>query len=295
MKVFISWSGHLSQKIGETIKDWLPAVLQTVKPYFTPSDIEKGSRWSADIAKELEQSKVGIFIFTKDNLESQWMIFEAGAISKTLDSSKVCPILFGIDNSDFKGPLTQFQTSQFNKTDFKKLIRTINNNLGDSRLEDKVLDEVFDMWWTKLEVKIVKLLDDNKVSNTALRNDREILEEVLSLTRITAKNTSIKHRTKIPVDYDINKFEKLVAEFIGTTIGIFDWDWSHTKSCLSDIMIDSFISDNGDFLSPNVDDEGSNWANRVGYLESFRRLKLFMEEHNISNFNMFTGEENDPF
>ncbi|HWY12667.1 MAG TPA: TIR domain-containing protein [Bacteroidia bacterium] len=119
MKVFVSWSGQLSQKIGEVIKDWLPSVLQTVKPYYTPSDIEKGSRWSSEIAKELEQCKIGIFIFTKENIDSSWMMFEAGAISKTLDSSKVCPLLFGIDNSDFKGPLTQFQTSQFNKSDIK--------------------------------------------------------------------------------------------------------------------------------------------------------------------------------
>ena len=291
MKVFVSWSGHLSQKIGETIKDWLPAVLQTVKPYFTPSDIEKGSRWSADISKELEQSKIGIFIFTKENLESQWMIFEAGAISKTIDSSKVCPILFGLDNSDFKGPLTQFQTSQFNKTDFKKLIRTINNNLSDAKLEDKVLDDVFEMWWPRLENKITKLLEDNKVENTSLRNDRELLEEVLALTRLTAKNTSLKHRGKATKDYDAKKFEELVNEFISSTIGIFDSDWEHTKSCLNAQNIGSFISPNGNFLMPNVKNEGNNWGNRVGYLESFRRLKAFMYENEITNFNEFADND----
>ncbi len=44
MKVFISWSGNNSKKLGETLRDWLPAVLQVVKPYFTPSDTEKGTR-----------------------------------------------------------------------------------------------------------------------------------------------------------------------------------------------------------------------------------------------------------
>src|SRR5690554_5563070 len=167
MKVFISWSGEVSRQIGEAIKEWLPAVLQNVKPYFTPNDIEKGSRWNADISKELEQSKLGIFIYTKDNLESQWMLFEAGAISKTLDSSKVCPILFGLDNSDFKGPLTQFQTSQFQKTDFRKLIYSINNSLSEQKLDEKVLEEVFEMWWPKLESKVAKVLESNQVSNTA--------------------------------------------------------------------------------------------------------------------------------
>ena len=271
MKVFISWSGQLSQSIGEAFKDWLPTVLQTVKPYFTPADIEKGSRWSSDIAKELEQCKVGIFIFTKENLDSQWMMFEAGAISKTLDTTKVCPILFGLDNSDFKGPLTQFQTSQFSKIDIKKLIKTINNSLGEQKLEDKVLDDVFEMWWPKLESKVTKILDDNKVENTSVRSDRELLEEVLGIVRFTAKHTSnSKTKTLRDVNYDIKKFEVLVQDFIAGTVTLFDWDWDHTKSMIEGDSKEYYIKSTGNFLEPHVEDEGNNWANRVGYLESYR-------------------------
>ena len=68
MKVFISWSGDMSKNVAEAIREWLPSVLQTVKPYFTPSDIEKGTRWSSDIASELDDSKAGIFCVTSENL-----------------------------------------------------------------------------------------------------------------------------------------------------------------------------------------------------------------------------------
>ncbi|MBK9730020.1 MAG: toll/interleukin-1 receptor domain-containing protein [Chitinophagaceae bacterium] len=282
MKVFISWSGPLSQRIGETFKDWLPAVLQAVKPYFTPSDIEKGSRWSSNIAKELEECKIGIFIFTKENLDSQWMMFEAGALSKTLDTSKVCPILFGLDNSDFKGPLTQFQTSQFNKLDVKKLLRTINNSLSDQKLEDKILDEVFELWWQKLDQKILKILEENKVENTSLRDDRELLEEVLAIVRFTAKHTSTEKKLSTPkINYDIDIFEGLVNSFVLSTQNIFDLDWEHTKSCLDSGSIQSYIDPRGNFLEPNVEDEGSNWGNRVGFLESFRKLERFMQDYDI--------------
>jgi hypothetical protein len=291
MKIFISWSGELSQKIGETIKDWLPAVLQSVKPYFTPSDIEKGSRWSADIAKELEQSKIGIFIFTKENLDSQWMIFEAGAISKSLDASKVCPILFGIDNSDFKGPLTQFQTSQFSKVDIRKLLRTINNNLGEQKLDDKVLDEVFDMWYPRLETKILKILEDYNVENRSIRDDRELLEEILGIVRITAKRTIPVGRIKPSINYDVRKFEHLVNAFIGSTILLFDMDWEHTKSCFGDHIIDCFISKNHSFLSPGVVDEGNDWGNRPAFLNSYRALKYFMEENGIINLSDLDNED----
>ena len=53
MKVFISWSGPTSNRIALAFRDWLPCVLQTVDPYVSSEDIEKGRRWSADIAKEL--------------------------------------------------------------------------------------------------------------------------------------------------------------------------------------------------------------------------------------------------
>ena len=90
MKVFISWSGDLSRELGEALREWLPSVIQSVKPFFTPNDIEKGARWGKDIANELESSSVGIFCITKENLSKPWLMFEAGALSKNLDASKVC-------------------------------------------------------------------------------------------------------------------------------------------------------------------------------------------------------------
>jgi len=122
MKVFISWSGANSKKLAEVLRNWLPAVLQLVKPYFTPSDIEKGTRWNSEITKELESSEVGILCVTRDNLHSDWVMFEAGALSKSLDKAHVCPVLFGIHNTDLAGPLKQFQTTEFQKEDFKKLV-----------------------------------------------------------------------------------------------------------------------------------------------------------------------------
>ena len=56
MKVFISWSGDLSGAIAEVVRKWLPGVIQCIKPYYTPNDIEKGTRWFDDVSKELEAS-----------------------------------------------------------------------------------------------------------------------------------------------------------------------------------------------------------------------------------------------
>jgi len=162
-KVFISWSGDLSKKIAEELRFWLPAVLQFVKPYFTPNDIEKGTRWSSDITSELESSNVGLICLTKDNLTQPWILFEAGALSKNFGKANVCTLLFNLDSSDFSGPLTSFQTTKFEKTDFKKLLITINNTGGELKLESVVLNEVFEMWWPKLELKINDIFKESSV------------------------------------------------------------------------------------------------------------------------------------
>ena len=184
MIVFISWSGSISEKLASALSDWLPSVLQFVKPYYTPSDIEKGTRWSGEIAVKLNEAKVGIFCVTRDNTESSWLLFEAGALSKSVESSYVCPILFGIESSDLKGPLSQFQATQFKKDDFKKLIKTINNSAPEGlALDNNVVESVFEKWWPDLESNIEKILATKAISKAPVRSDRELLEEILELTR----------------------------------------------------------------------------------------------------------------
>ncbi len=187
MNVFISWSGTRSKQLGEALRDWLPGVLQLVKPYFTPSDTEKGTRWESEIAKELETSEIGILCVTRDNIHSDWVMFEAGALSKVLDKSHVCPVLFGITNTDLAGPLKQFQTTEFTKEDFHKLITLMNNHLADNRLSSKTLDGVFEKWWPDIEKKIQAILNEESPSEEPVRSDRDLLVEILELSRSAAK------------------------------------------------------------------------------------------------------------
>lgn len=188
-KVFISWSGELSRKLGETLRDWLPSALQYVKPYFTPEDIEKGAKWSSEIAKELENSNIGIICLTRDNTEKPWILFEAGALSKSIEKGRVCTLLFDLDPADVKGPLTNFQGTRFIREDFKRLVTTINSAAGDARLDASVLEGVFEMWWPQLETKVSQILKTHdKGSKKEKRSDRDILEELLELSRLSAKH-----------------------------------------------------------------------------------------------------------
>jgi hypothetical protein len=190
-KVFISWSGDLSRKLGEALREWLPASLQYVKPCFSPEDIQKGTKWNTEIAKELESADIGVICLTLDNTEKPWILFEAGALSKSIDKSRVCTLLFDIEPADVKGPLTSFQSTRFARDDFKRLITTVNNSAGDAKLDAGVLQSVFDMWWPRLEAKVQDILGSHERHGEGeRRSERDMLEEVLELTRMNASRQS---------------------------------------------------------------------------------------------------------
>jgi hypothetical protein len=183
MKVFISWSGDQSKQLAEAIHWWLPHVLQFARPYFTPSDIDKGARWANEISKELEQSKIGIIAMTAENLTSPWIMFEAGAISKVVEEGLVCPIVFGIAKTDLVGPLASFQAIEFNKAEVRQLLATINNAAKDAALKERSLNEAFDKWWPDLEQKVADISSAAQPPSEPQRNERDLLEEAVENTR----------------------------------------------------------------------------------------------------------------
>jgi hypothetical protein len=187
MKVFLSWSGKLSHRIACELRDWLPSVVQSIKPYVSSEDIDKGARWSSDIAKELEQSTYGILCVTKDNIDASWLNFEAGALSKTIDKSFVSPFLFNLKRSDVRGPLLQFQSTVFEKEDVRKLLESINSRAPETeRLDLAVLKRGFEVWWPHLETALQKTLKTDQESEPKKQTTSKqemMLEEILDLSR----------------------------------------------------------------------------------------------------------------
>ena len=85
MKIFLSWSGSMSKKTAEILCEWLPKVINAIEPWIS-SEMEKGTRWESEITDKLEESKIGIICLTRNNLDENWILFEAGALSKTKDA-----------------------------------------------------------------------------------------------------------------------------------------------------------------------------------------------------------------
>jgi hypothetical protein len=160
MKVFISWSGELSGRLARTIHKWLPNTLPYVRPYFSQEDIQKGAKWDLEISKELEASSVCIIVLTRQNLNSEWIMFEAGAISKSVEEARLCTVLFGIEPADVQGPLERFQMTRFSKDDMHRLLKTINSNAQDEAIPPATVDQDFERCWPELERDVSKIMRD---------------------------------------------------------------------------------------------------------------------------------------
>lgn len=167
--------------IAEALRDWLPKVIQAVKPWMSAIDIERGARWSSDIAVELSDTNFGILCLTPDNINAPWVHFEAGALSKTLEKSLVCPYLFELEPTDLIGPLVQFNAAKADEEDTRKLVLTINE-AQETSLPLTTIQESFELWWPRLQEELARL-PPVQVGVKQERPEREILEELLELVR----------------------------------------------------------------------------------------------------------------
>ncbi|CAL2101675.1 protein of unknown function [Tenacibaculum sp. 190130A14a] len=221
MKIFISWSGELSKKIAEELQEWIPQVINNVEPYVTSKSIKKGDRWLSEIYKELEESNFGLVCLTKDNLKSPWIMFEAGAISKNLQDSRVSCLLFdGLNQHEVEKPLSFFQNTQFSKEEYQKLMFSINDSLGEKGLTEKVLNKSFEKWWPDLESKVTTITAEYfpKVPKS---NKDDILSEIHKTTTYISNAVSRLNLNLPKESLDFSNFtEDAALEFSGH-------EWNH--------------------------------------------------------------------
>jgi TIR domain len=181
MKVFISWSGERSKALGELLRSWLPLVLHYADPWLSQADIEAGQRWAEQVAKELEGCNFGILCITRENVSSPWVLFEAGALAKSMQESRVIPLLLDLDFRDITGPLAQFQAKKLEKQGLFEVVLSLNQTCQHPAPEERV-KLLFDALWPDLEAKISQIPKGSTPQKHS-RSQPEILEELVSSVR----------------------------------------------------------------------------------------------------------------
>jgi hypothetical protein len=185
MKVFISWSGEPSHTVALALRSWLQSVIQSIDPYVSTEDIEKGASWFPHIAQQLNETAFGIICVTRANADSRWLNFEAGALFKSVENvqSRVAPFLIDLNKADLVGPLAQLQATEPTRDDVALLVKSLNAS-SEQPLSDARLDEAIEMWWPRLEAQLEAARQSAESQpRPESRSPDDMIKEILENTR----------------------------------------------------------------------------------------------------------------
>jgi len=193
-KVLISWSGDTSKEYAACLNKWLPATLQTVEPYFSPEDIEKGSIWFQDLHGTLKECSTAIFVITPESLDKPWLMFELGAVATKVGTSKAIPILFDVSIENIKPPLSLFNVAPFSREEILKVLNAINGSCDD-QLPDETIRRTFQWSWEELEREIEAIRNRVPKQVPPRRSDSEILRDMHEMMNFIVRylSTTARH------------------------------------------------------------------------------------------------------
>jgi hypothetical protein len=179
MRIFASWSGERSKAAALGLKSLLEDLFETAVEIFVSEHINPGEAWIMRLGRELEESEFGIICLTMENANAPWLLFEAGAIAKKFETSRVVPYLVDESSSSLEvgSPLGQFQHVRADRDGTYRLIQSINNAIRPNPKSIERLEKSFSKWWPDLEQTLKEIQTANP-AHTVHRSDRELLEAI---------------------------------------------------------------------------------------------------------------------
>jgi len=152
--VFISWSKSASLEIAKLLKPFLEDVLGTATIFMSQA-MEGGSRWAMEIPQHLEICNAGLVLVTPENRHEPWLHFEAGALSKHIDGSRVVPLLCGSSVGEIQGtPLSMFQAKNFDHDDLLEICTLFGATFA---IPEEAVRRRFERNWVELESEVVPI------------------------------------------------------------------------------------------------------------------------------------------
>jgi hypothetical protein len=216
-KVFISWSGNLSKQVAVVWHDLLSHLFDAVVPFMSEADIGAGERGLARIETELADTLFGIIVVTQENQRSQWLNFEAGALSKNLPDAenRVAPCLVDFPlKSDATGPLTQFQATLLDREGIERILVAIADVM---HLNTESLRQRFVFAWDAVYKDRFAKASETPAGTPEHRPEREILDEILTIARDLPRNNgnsvNDERRLSLPLDIPLEEIREILRSF----------------------------------------------------------------------------------
>ena len=190
MKVFISQSRDRSRAVAFELQKFVRKLVPATDPWVSNTGIEKGSRWSPELAENLESAGAGVICLDADNLDDRWILFEAGALSRK-PKDKVWTFLLGVEHSDVEQPLSQFQHTKADKDDVLLMIESINRtaSAGAAPRNEGDLRELFELLWPKFDARLTEIRAMKAPKPRPTRSADDMAAETLDLVRSISART----------------------------------------------------------------------------------------------------------
>ena len=154
VRIFISWSGETSHEVAKILYDWLLKMQIPALELFISDEMDKGEKWSPVLETKLKTADGGIFCLTKENVNSPWLLFEAGALCVAREKPFMSPFLFRVSRSAVPEPLMQFQHTDFTRRDVKALVFRLKRPWNENDVSPDNLEADFERLYPELETKL---------------------------------------------------------------------------------------------------------------------------------------------
>jgi len=220
LKIFISWSMPLSHEVAKLLREWLPREIQDVEPWVSSEDIEKGTYWTEEIVRNLDEAVVGIIVVTPENHERTWLNFEAGALARYITASGgrvLSPLLVNMEATSFQGPLNTLQVTPFEKEEIHALLQAINRRIR-SPLNDNHLRDELDDKWHLLSDGVDRAISRSDVAEPDTLDVNDMLGEILTGIR-ELRRTANNRWTGRLTEETLKQRERELAVYV---VDVFD-------------------------------------------------------------------------
>lgn len=197
IRLFLSWSGKKSSRLASIFKTYVTDIFPDSDIYYSSDDIRGGEKWRSSIESGLNDRNFSIIFLTESNLQSKWIYFEAGALSKSMTVAKIQPFLYDLKVGSISEPLSSYQARELDKDNILKTIYDINN-LNRNPIDRSILDRNFKRLWPEMEKDLAEVSsisddydsDHPEITDAPMLNQDEQISEILRLVRSSQKDVS---------------------------------------------------------------------------------------------------------
>jgi hypothetical protein len=136
----------LSREVALLLNEKLRPMLWDTITFMSRENIPSGAEWAGVLAKELQGSLFSIVCLTPQNLNSAWVLYEAGALTSQPQQRLCALLLGGVTVRDIPGPLSRYQSRTWSENEFGQLMRDIGALL-DNPPSEKQFDTLWRQHW----------------------------------------------------------------------------------------------------------------------------------------------------